>query len=65
MGLGSDERHGKWEQVADERKKLNQGVQEELKSRKAVRVKVKVGQRERVLDLRHGMRRDQCQFEVI
>lgn len=51
--------------AAEERNGLNHGVQEELKSRKAVavRVKVKVWQKERVLHLRYGIRRDHCQFE--
>jgi hypothetical protein len=67
MDLGSDGGRGRWDQASEEWKTLNHGVQEELKSRRAVRVKVKVkvGQRERVLDLRYGMHRDHCQFGVI
>jgi L-2-hydroxyglutarate oxidase LhgO len=65
MDLASDEGGGRRVQGVEERKKLNHGVQEVLKSRKAVRVKVKVGQRERVLHLRYGIRRDHCQLGVI
>lgn len=62
MDLGSDEGHGRRVQAAEERKMLNHEAQGELKSRKAVRVKVKVGQRKRVLHLRYGIRRDHYQF---
>lgn len=66
MDLGSDEGHGRRVQAAEERKMLNHGAQGELKSRKAVRVKVKVkvGQRKRVLHLQYGIRRDHYQFGV-
>lgn len=47
----SDEGGGRRAGAAEERKRLNHGVQEELGSRKAVMVKVTVWQRERVLHL--------------
>src|SRR5258706_4419068 len=62
MDLGGDEGGGTREQGAEEREKCNQ---EELKCRKAVRVRVKVGQKERVLHQRYGIRRDHNQFGVI
>lgn len=65
MDLRGDEGGETWEQGVDERKKWKHGVQEELKSWKAVRVKAKVEHRERVLHLRYGIRRDHYQFEVI
>jgi len=59
----SDEGGGRRVGAAEEGERLDHRVQEELKSRKAVKVKVKVWQRERVLQLRYGIRRDRYQFE--
>ena len=65
MDLAHDEGGGRRAQAAEERKRLDHGTQEELKSWKAVKVKVKVEQRERVLYLGCGIRRNRCQCERI
>lgn len=65
LDLGSGPGGGRRVQGAEGGEMLNHRVQEELKSRKAVRVKGKVGQRERVLHSRYGICRDHYQFGVI